>query len=325
MIVMSNMNKRRWIALAIVVVIVGAALFLQILRGDTISASAPKLWQEEIVSGSGSDKILQLYVEGVISEETSWNSSFDYEALISQLNQGKDDPKVKAFVIRINSPGGAVVPTDELYRKLKQIKAETKKPIVISMGSYAASGGYYIATAGDKIFANPSTLTGSLGVIASYLNYGELVEKYGVKEVVIKSGKFKDIGNPMREMTQDEQALLQNMINESYQQFVSVIAEGRKMPREKVLQLADGRVYTGKQAKANGLVDEFGTLEDATEAARKMAGLQEATVVRYEEPFGFSKIFSSFSAKLFSLNLQSLPDVLKEERRTPSLEYIYRP
>ncbi|AMA74045.1 MULTISPECIES: signal peptide peptidase SppA [Aneurinibacillus] len=325
MIVMSNMNKRRWIALAIVVVIVGAALFLQILRGDTISASAPKLWQEEIVSGSGSDKILQLYVEGVISEETSWNSSFDYEALISQLNQGKDDPKVKAFVIRINSPGGAVVPTDELYRKLKQIKAETKKPIVISMGSYAASGGYYIATAGDKIFANPSTLTGSLGVIASYLNYGELAEKYGVKEVVIKSGKFKDIGNPMREMTQDEQALLQNMINESYQQFVSVIAEGRKMPREKVLQLADGRVYTGKQAKANGLVDEFGTLEDATEAARKMAGLQEATVVRYEEPFGFSKIFSSFSAKLFSLNLQSLPDVLKEERRTPSLEYIYRP
>ncbi|QYY44448.1 signal peptide peptidase SppA [Aneurinibacillus thermoaerophilus] len=319
------MNKRRWIALAIVVVIVGAALFLQILRGDTISASAPKLWQEEIVSGSGSDKILQLYVEGVISEETSWNSSFDYEALISQLNQGKDDPKVKAFVIRINSPGGAVVPTDELYRKLKQIKAETKKPIVISMGSYAASGGYYIATAGDKIFANPSTLTGSLGVIASYLNYGELAEKYGVKEVVIKSGKFKDIGNPMREMTQDEQALLQNMINESYQQFVSVIAEGRKMPREKVLQLADGRVYTGKQAKANGLVDEFGTLEDATEAARKMAGLQEATVVRYEEPFGFSKIFSSFSAKLFSLNLQSLPDVLKEERRTPSLEYIYRP
>lgn len=321
------MNKRRWIALAIVVLVVAAALVLQLVRGGESSvASVPEKWKAKTVSGSGTNQVLQLYVEGVISEESSWNSTFDYQALLSQLNQAKEDSNVKAIVIRINSPGGAVVPTDELHRKLKQVKSETKKPIVISMGSYAASGGYYLATAGDKVYANPSTLTGSLGVIASYMNYGELAKEYGIKENVIKSGKFKDMGNPMREMTQDEHTLLQGVINESYQQFVDVIAEGRKMPREKVLQLADGRIYTGKQAKANGLIDELGTLEDATEAAKKLAKLQEATVVRYEEPFGFSKMFSSFSTKLSGiLNQQPIPDFLREEKRTPSIEYIYRP
>jgi protease-4 len=321
------MNRKRWIALAIVILVVGAALVLWMLRGDKSSAAMkPTPWEVEVVSGSGSQQVLQLYVEGIITEEESWNSTFNYNALLSQLNQAKDDPNIKAIVVRINSPGGAVVPTDELHRKLKQIKKETGKPIVISMGSYAASGGYYIATAGDIIYANPSTLTGSLGVIASYINYSELAQKYGVKENVIKSGKFKDIGNPMRDMTQDERALLQTMINESYEQFVSVIAEGREMSKEKVRQLADGRVYSGKQAKANGLIDKFGTLEDATEAAKKLAGLKEATVIRYQEPFGFSRLFSSFSAKLSaSFMPEPVPDFFRAEKRTPSLEYIYRP
>ncbi|MFT9848394.1 signal peptide peptidase SppA [Aneurinibacillus sp. REN35] len=323
------MNRKKWIALGIVVLVVAAAFVVSLFRGtDEIRASAPERWAAKTVSGNGINQVLQLYIEGVISEESGWNRSFDYEAILSQLNQAKDDPNIKAIVLRINSPGGAVVPTDELYHKIKQVKSETKKPIVVSMGSYAASGGYYLAAAGDKVFANASTLTGSLGVIASYMNYGELAKEYGIKENVIKSGKFKDIGNPMRDMTQDEHALLQNMINESYQQFVDVIVEGRKMPRDKVLQLADGRIYTGKQAKANGLIDELGTLEDATKAAQQMAKLQEATVIRYEQPFGFSKLFSTFSAELsarLNINATPLPDFLQEENRTPRIEYIYRP
>ncbi|WP_047155081.1 signal peptide peptidase SppA, partial [Aneurinibacillus tyrosinisolvens] len=283
-------------------------------------------WDSTIVSGSGETQVVQIFVDGVISEEASWNGSFDFNGLLSQLNQAKDDDAVKAIVLRVNSPGGAVVPTDELHQKIMQIRNETHKPVVVSMGSYAASGGYYISTAADKIYANPSTLTGSLGVIASYLNYGDLAAKYGVKENVIKSGKFKDIGSPMRPMTEDEHAILQTMINESYQQFVDVIAEGRKMPRDKVVKLADGRVYTGKQAKQAGLIDEFGTLEDATNEAMKLANVEDATVIRYEEPLSFGSFlpFMSSAIKQY-VPSQPLPDFLREEKRTPSLEYIYRP
>ena len=197
----------------------------------------------------------------------------DSREFVSLLEEYARPEHVKAVVLRLNSPGGTVSASQEIYEAVRRFKAETSKKVVISMSSVAASGAYYIACAGDKIFANPGSITGSIGVIAEWYNYGELLQWAKVKSVVIKSGDLKDAGSPTRELTGEEHLYFQSLVSGMHDQFVAAVAEGRALEQDKVRQLADGRVYTGQEAKINGLIDELGTFQDALDAAAEMVGI----------------------------------------------------
>jgi protease-4 len=188
----------------------------------------------------------------------------------------------------------------------------------------AASGGYYISAPADKIYASPETLTGSLGVIMQGVNYAGLAEKYGVEFVTIKSGEFKDIMSPSREMTEEEKNILQTMINNSYEGFVDVIASGRGLSEEEVRKIADGRIYDGRQAKEIGLIDEFGYFEDVIEAMKKNEKLAGAQVVSYSENFGFGSLFSVAASKMVGKDLE-MTGLMKllSQPNSPRLMYMY--
>jgi protease IV len=211
-----------------------------------------------------SNQVAVLNLEGVIE---------DSKDFIDELKDYGSRSGVRSVVIRINSPGGGVAASQEIYQAIKKFRSETKKKVVVSMASVAASGGYYVACGADRIFANPGTITGSIGVIAEWYNYGDLLRWAKVQSIVIKSGELKDAGSPTRPLTEAEKVYFQSLIGNMYGQFVSAVASSRKMKEEDIRKLADGRVYTGQEAKANGLVDELGSYQDAIAAAAKMAGV----------------------------------------------------
>jgi len=196
----------------------------------------------------------------------------DVEELLKDLKGHRDNPLVRAVVIRINSPGGIVGPTQELHDAIRRVR-QAGKPVVASLGAVAASGGYYVAVAADQIYANPGTLTGSIGVIMQMANLENLMKKVGVDYVVVKAGHFKDMGNIARSMTAEERRVLQALLDDVHAQFITAVTEGRKLDRARVVQFADGRIFSGAQAKALSMVDELGGLEDAVNRAAKLAGL----------------------------------------------------
>lgn len=216
------------------------------------------------------DKIAIVEVKGVIAQSSG---------IIEELQQYLEDREVKAIILRIDSPGGGVGPAQEIYREVMKIKP--KKKVVTSMGSVAASGGYYIASASDLIVANPGTITGSIGVIMQFSNFEELLKKIGIKGVVLKSGEHKDIGSPFREMTPEEKKIMQEVLDNVHQQFIQAVADGRKLDRAKVVEIADGRILTGEQAKNLGLVDQMGNLQDTIEITAKMVGISGKPNVLY--------------------------------------------
>ena len=216
------------------------------------------------------DKIAIVEVKGVITQSSG---------IIEELQQYLEDDGVKAIILRIDSPGGGVGPAQEIYREI--IKIKPKKKVVTSMGSVAASGGYYIACASDLIVANPGTITGSIGVIIQFSNFEELLKKIGIKGVVLKSGEHKDIGSPFREMTLEEKRIMQEVLDNVHQQFIQAVAEGRKLDRSKVVPIADGRIMTGEQAKNLGLVDQMGNLQDTIDITAKMVGIVGKPIVLY--------------------------------------------
>ncbi len=216
------------------------------------------------------DKIAIVEVKGVITQSSG---------VIEELQQYLEDDGVKAIILRIDSPGGGVGPAQEIYREI--IKIKSKKKVVTSMGSVAASGGYYIACASNLIVANPGTITGSIGVIMQFSNFEELLKKIGIKGVVLKSGEHKDIGSPFREMTPEEKRIMQEVLDNVHQQFIQAVAEGRKLDRSKVVQIADGRIMTGEQAKNLGLVDQMGNLQDTIDITAKMVGIVGKPIVLY--------------------------------------------
>ena len=291
------------------------------------SAQPPETFGERYVFGEGSDKIAVLPVAGTIASEAPvalGAATASPETLRNQLRQATEDRRVRAVVLEVDSPGGGVVPTDQMHESIQDFKEETGKPVVVSMGQTAASGGYYIATAADRIFANENTLTGSLGVIFSYLNFTEAAEEYGIQQEVVKSGPFKDIGSSTREPTEEELEILQAYGAEGYDQFVQVIVEGRGLSEEAVRELADGRVYSGQQAETLGLIDELGDLERAAEASRELAGVEEATVVRYQRQS--PGLVDLLQARLATPKPDAL-QVLETAglNLTPELQYLYRP
>ncbi len=222
------------------------------------------------------DKIAIIYVEGVITggrgQAGLWGDGGGTDSVIRQIQSARDDQEVRAVVIRINSPGGSAPASQEVGEELKKLRA-TGKVVVASMGDIAASGGYWIAALCDKIYANPGTITGSIGIYIPYANWQELFKKIGIHGEKIKSGPHKDMLSPERPITDKERAIVQEMVDDLYEQFVAVVAEGRKIDPTRVRQLADGRIYTGRQARVAGLVDEMGTMEEAVQAAAKMAGI----------------------------------------------------
>jgi protease-4 len=291
-------------------------------------AKAPETFEEKYVSGRGADKIAVLPVVGMIGSEEAASLALPAatpETLRNQLRQADEDERVKAIVIEVNSPGGGVVASDQMHESIQDFKATTEKPVVVSMSETAASGGYYIATAADRIVANENTFTGSLGVILSYLHFEEAADKLGVEDEVIKSGKFKDIGSQTREPTEEELEIFESLIDESYDDFVEVIVEGRGLPEDRVRELADGRVYSGLQAESLGLVDELGDLDRAAEISEELAGVEEATVVRYERAPSLAELLR------VRLASSSKPEALKTleaaglSPTTPKLQYLYRP
>ena len=195
----------------------------------------------------------------------------DAKKTIEDLKRFREDDTIRAIVVRVDSPGGGVAPSQEIYREVR--KTRGKKKIVASLGSVAASGGYYVAAATDGIMADPGTLTGSIGVIMGFANYQEILQKIGLKPIVVKSGEYKDMGSPVRPMTPEEQRILEQLTRKIHQQFITDVAEGRGLPREKVEALADGRIFTGQDFKDLGLVDRLGNVEDAVEWAGRMGGI----------------------------------------------------
>lgn len=225
----------------------------------------------------GGDRVALIYIEGPI---------FDSKTTIEHLKMYADDSRVKAVLLRIDSPGGGVVASQEIYDQVRRLRDEKRKKVLVSMGSVAASGGYYVACGADRILANPGTITGSIGVIAEWVNYANLLKWAQLKPEVIKSGDFKDVGSPTREITPKEREYLQGIINQLYAQFVNAVVDGRKqLTREKVMELADGRVYTGEEALREGLIDEVGGLEAAIKAAAIAAGIRgEPNIVSPPKP-----------------------------------------
>lgn len=205
------------------------------------------------------NRIGVIEVKGTIAE---------VQETLKSLKGFRKDPNIKAILVRIDSPGGGIAPSQELHRELKRLAQE--KPVVSSLGAVAASGGYYVAVGTQRIVSNPGTITGSIGVISYFPNLRELFDKIGFHTVIVKSGQFKDVGNPGREMTQQEKDLIQATIDEAHRQFITDVAQGRNLPEEKVREVADGRIFMGETALRLGLVDELGNLEDAVAAAARM-------------------------------------------------------
>jgi len=218
------------------------------------------------------EKVAVVEIKGIIANA---------QPTIENLTEFSEDDSVKAVVLRIESPGGGVAPSQELYMEVR--RTAERKPVVASMGSVAASGGYYVAAAAQKIYANPGTITGSIGVILQFTNFEELFKKIGFRMETVKSGTYKDLGNPSRKMTPEERVYLQEMIGNVHQQFVRDVAQGRHMQVEQVQGVADGRIFTGEQAKELGLVDELGNLKDAIAAAAKMGAIEGEPKVVYPE------------------------------------------
>ncbi len=207
----------------------------------------------------------------------------DASGTIEALRKHGDNPAVRAIVLRIDSPGGAVGPSQEIYEEVKRLRAKEGKKVVASMGTVAASGGYYVACADDRIVANPGTITGSIGVVVQFLNLEGLGEKIGVRAVVVKSGQFKDIGSPARPLTEEDRRIVQGVIEDVHEQFVNAVAEGRGLPVAEVRRIADGRILSGQQAKAVGLVDSLGNLWTAIHEAAVLADISGEPEVIFPE------------------------------------------
>lgn len=335
------MNAKRWIALGIVLALLIVSALAKVTSTqlaneeeeemavmDTLFAGTNEL-TETVIEDAGPSRIAVLSVDGTIQDtgessslfgETGYNHSF----FMDQLEQVRFDDSIRGVLLYVNSPGGGVMESAQIRDKILQIKKERSIPVYVSMGSMAASGGYYISAPADKIFASKETLTGSLGVIMQGYDYSELMKKLGISDNIIKSGTHKDIMSPTRPMTDEEKKIMQSMIDDSYNEFVHVVASGRGMSEEQVRKIADGRIYDGRQAKENGLIDEFGYQEDALAALKKEQKLSNASVIQYDAPTGFDSFFSVATQKIAGQNADITQLIkLTGTLQAPRMMYLY--
>jgi protease-4 len=267
------------------IIIFLAAIAITLIAVVVASYRAPQQARSVGAGRSSSNEVAVIYLTGEIGfgSSSSLTSGSGTDQTMQDLERATNDPGLKAVVLRIDSPGGSPAASQELNEQVQRLKQSGKK-VVVSCGDMAASGGYYVAVAADKIVADPATLTGSIGVISTIPNLQDLYSKIGYKEQVFKSGPYKDMMSPSRPITPEEAQIMQGIIDDTYSQFVQAVANGRGLPVDQVLKLADGRVYTGDQAKQLGLVDELGGLYEAVALAGKMAGIASPQEVEYHRP-----------------------------------------
>lgn len=262
--------------------------------------------KETVVSGEGGDKILLMDLSGMMMETPRgglWGllgKGAGPARVKEELDKARKDEGIKALVLRINSPGGTVSAADMIYHEIVQFKEERRTPVVACFMGLAASGGYYVAQAADEIIAHPTTLTGSIGVVAMKFNLKGLMNKVGVEQDTVKSGPWKDFWSPFKPATEAEKEMMQAIIDDFYRQFVELVGQNRKLSRNEVKKVADGRIFTAAQARNLKLVDKVGYLDDALKAARTRAGLTEARVVVYQRPDSYRPTVYSLSPELFS-------------------------
>lgn len=263
--------------------------------------------KEKTLQGSGKDKILLMDISGIISDtgKRSFSMLDRGPGIVArvkeELDKAAEDKRIKALVLRINSPGGTVTSCDIIYREIRRFKEKKNIPVIACLMDMATSGGYYVAAAADTIIAHPTTITGSIGVIVMKFNVKGLFDKFGIAEETIKSGDKKDLMSPFRGITAEEQKIMQDIIDSLHRQFIKVIDRGRNdLSEDDIAALADGRIYTADQALENKMVDDIGYLSDALEAATKEASLAKARVVVYQRPMAYkNNIYSQASINIF--------------------------
>src|SRR3990172_8130481 len=290
-----------FLSLVLLLISVSSCIFISAKVNPFLREKEPL--KEVFVSGKGKDKILIIDISGIISEAGGSGVSglFSDEDMVAsikeQLEKAKEDNRIKAVILRINSPGGTVTASDIIYNEIKKFKEGKKIKVVSCMMDVGASGAYFIAMASDKVIAHPTTLTGSIGVIFENLNVEGLLNKLGIKDATIKSGDKKDIGSPFRAITEEEKEILQEVNDNLYQRFFDVVYEGREeLDRDDVKRLADGRIYSAEQALEEKLIDKIGYLDDAIEVAKEESEIKEAKVVMYKRPGSFA---NNIYSKLF--------------------------
>lgn len=297
-----------FIAIALVIVVFLAAVVVYFI--GSLKHTEKTFYYE--VSGSGSGKVAVVELDYTI---------IDPESLVRQFKKYREDKSIKAIVLRINSPGGGVAASQEMYEEVKRTR-DAGKPVVVSFGAIAASGGYYVACGSSYIVANPGSLTGSIGVIAQFITLKDLADKIGIKETTVKSGKFKDSGDPFRELNKDDLEYFQSVVDDSYQQFMEVVSKERKIPMDQLKEIADGRVFTGKQALDLKLVDTLGTYQDAIMIAARLAKIEgEPAIVKEKVK---RSILNIFLEGLTQNSLESIKNQLETEYiNKPILQYKF--
>lgn len=284
----------------------------------------PARLPEHYVAGDvdlSAPKIALIEVRGIIQEESTLNDSV--ALAVRELRQARDDHRVKAIVLRIDTPGGTVSGSDRIWREVALLRKgdiAARKPIVVSMGGIAASGGYYIASAADAIYAEPTTITGSIGVIMQLPQIAELMKKIGVGMETIATGDWKDSGSMFRPLTDKERERWKQLLDAPYQRFVRIVAQGRGISWNEAKAVADGKVFTAQEALRLKLIDEIGYLDDAVRDAQKRAGLDKARVVRFQKPTGILDLLTG-SVKTEPIKIDSRSLL---EMETPRLYYLAR-
>ena len=325
------MKKSGCVLLVIFLVLCASMFFNLLLLGllgateaESIAARrlSPELQEVVVEEGtSGAGKIAVIPVQGVIHTDDSneWGDSM-VDDIKNALRTALTDDDVKAVVLAIDSPGGEVTASDIIYNEVVALQKE--KPVVVAMSSVAASGAYYIACAADWIVANPTTFTGSIGVIIQSLNYQQLFNKIGLDAVVFKSGKFKDMLSGSRQMTPEERAYVEGMVQQVYDRFLGIVAHMRSLPADDLRKtVADGRILTGQDAKAAGLVDQLGYIEDAFDKARALAESPDAAVIRYQQGLNFQRLLRYFGAGA-ETRVQVQLDAMPKFRLQPGRVYL---
>lgn len=331
------MKTKRWIAILVVAVLFFVSIgfrFVGSVASNLISGAFDELTVadevEELIveEGNASEKIVVLSLDGVIQDLGAgglFGGGYDHQEFLRKIEKAGEDPAVKAVILRVDSPGGGVTESAEIHKKLVELQEEYDTPYYVSMGDMAASGGYYVAAPAEKIFALPTTITGSIGVIMESMNYAGLAEDFGISFNTIKSGKHKDIMSANREMTEEETEILQDIVDEMYDEFVNVIVDGRGMKEDYVREIGDGRIYTGNQALENELVDQIGDYEDVINAMKEDFDLENAQVVEYGTYVGGLNLFLTKVSSVFNSKSSEVDQMIQliRESDKPRAMYLY--
>ncbi len=329
-------TKGHWIAIIVLLLLLGVSVVLNLglavaslvgMAAVSVSDSdASHLhFSEEVLRGSGRKKVVKLELYGVITFQGESSVFFQQESLatrmLNEIEAARQDENVIAILVVVDSPGGGVTASDVIYNALLRFReSNAKRKVVVLMRDVAASGGYYISAAADKIVAHRTTITGSIGVLISSANFKGLGDKLGVKDVTIKSGKNKDILNPLRDVTVEETNLLQQVVNDMYERFVSIVARGRAIEMAKVRKLADGRIYTAPQALELQLIDQIGYEEDAIKLVKELTAEKKFRLIRYKKTRSLVELFGANAGA--SLRLP-LPE--RWQARWPAVQYLWQP